>query len=80
MVVIHSVSFIGSGGHSLHCPLVEKYEFTEKMIKENENYRKFLPGASKIRSVFEPEKQIPRLRFRDGRPKPPQGLPRGAQG
>ena len=29
----------------------------------NENHRKFLPRASKIRSVFEPEKLSPRGRF-----------------
>ena len=44
-----------------------------------ENYRKIDPRASKIRSVFEPEKQIPRTRFWDGRPRPPQGLPRASQ-
>ena len=42
--------------------------------------KKFVPGASKIRSIFDPEKLIPRGRFWAGRPRPPQGLPRGAQG
>ena len=46
----------------------------------NENHQKFLPGASKIRSIFDPEKLIPRGCFSAGRPRPPQGLPRGAQG
>ena len=46
----------------------------------NENHRKFFPGASKIRSVFEPENPIALLAFRAGRPSPPQGLPKVAPG
>jgi len=46
----------------------------------SENDRKIDPGASKIWFVFELEKQGPRPRFRDGRPRPSQGLPRVAPG
>ena len=45
----------------------------------NENDRKILPRASKIRSSFDLEKQVPHGRFWAGRPRPPQGCPRLSQ-